>query len=513
MYNFIALLHENLPSLFQKMLQQTYLTLAAIVIAMCISIPIGIMIARKEHIRNYVLGCNSILQTLPSLAVLGFLLPIVGIGIKAALVALILYAMLPILRNTVTGLLGIPHELLEAADSIGFTPKQKILLVELPLAMPVIIAGIRTATAMGVGIATLAAFIGAGGLGDFIYQGLSLNNGNLILLGAIPAAILALVLDFAIAKLEKIISMRKILKKKYYRVMLIIVALFLFVYGVIYLSFLHKEHENQIRIGTKNFTEQLLLGEIMAQLLQAKSPLHVVRVFNLGGTLICHQALLKGEIDIYPEYTGTSYMLILKQSKLNDPISIYNYVRNSYQAEFNVRWLDNFGFNNNNVVVVREDLARNKHLTTISDLQKIAATLSIGVPPDAMERQDGYAGLRNKYHMKFDRVRLMDPGLMYKAINRKQLDSIMAFSTDGRILAYHLVILKDDLHLFPPYIAAPIIKISCLKKHPEVAGILNMLGGKLTREVMLNLNYQVDELKRSPAVVAREFLVKNKLVK
>lgn len=514
MSNFYTLLVERFPSLLHKTMQQTYMTLGAIFIAMCISIPIGIIIARKERIRSYVLGFNSILQTLPSLAVLGFLLPFLGIGIKTALVALVLYAMLPIMRNTVTGLLGLPMELLEAADGLGFTRAQKITMIELPLALPVIIAGIRSATAMVVGIATLAAFIGAGGLGDFIYEGLSLNNTNLILLGAIPAALLALFLDFLIAKLESALTYKKSAKQKKYRFALIsFIILLLGMFGLFfYLQGSKINNDNQVKIGTKNFSEQLILGEIMAQLLEANSSLNVVRVFNLGGTLVCHQAILNGEIDLYPEYTGTSYAVILKQAGLQDPALVYQFVQNAYQSKYNLEWLDVFGFNNSNAVAVRAELSKKFNLVALSDLKKVAQQFTIGVPPDFMERPDGFVGLKTKYQMQFASVRIMDPGLMYKAIQLNQLDAIMAFSTDARIAVYHLVVLTDDQHLFPPYYAAPVIRIPYIKKHPEVKQILNRLAGKISNDTMINLNYQIDELKRSPAEVAREFLLKNGLV-
>jgi len=190
-------------SLLYKTWQQLYLALSATFIAALIGIPTGIWIARKDKIKKTVLGIASIFQTIPSLALLALLIPIFGIGVKPALIALAVYAILPIVSNTVAGLIGVSPSLVEAANGLGFTRWQKMFIVELPLASAVIVAGIRTATAMSVGIATLAAFIGAGGLGDFIYQGLALANTPLILLGAIPAALLALTLDFIIARTQK----------------------------------------------------------------------------------------------------------------------------------------------------------------------------------------------------------------------------------------------------------------------------------------------------------------------
>jgi osmoprotectant transport system permease protein len=511
MIDWLAFVSEKIPLLIQKLFQQVYLTLGSILVAMIISIPLGIAIARKEKIRDYVLGFNSVLQTLPSLAVLGFLLPFLGIGAKTALVTLVLYAMLPIIRNTVTGLLGIPADLLEAADGLGLTKSQKMRLVELPLALPVIVAGIRTATAMTVGIATLAAFIGAGGLGDFIYEGLSLNNMHLILLGAIPAALLALSLDYLIAKIEKWLAAKKDSVQKKRRnwvygwvscALFMLLVFFIFVYSL-------KSNPNRVIIGTKNFSEQLILGELLAQTVEKKTQLQVIRKFNLGGTFVCHHAIVSGQIDLYPEYTGTSYAVILKQSQLKDPTQVYNYVKAAYQQRYNLIWLGVFGFNNSNAVAVSKAFSRQYHIITLSDLTKLAPRLTIGVPPDFLERPDGFLGLKETYHLHFGSVRLMDPGLMYQAIYLHQLDAIMAFSTDARIIAYNLFTLKDDRHLFPPYFAAPIVRGDVLKKHPEIASALNLLTGKINNQVMQHLNYQVDVLKKSPHSVARLFLKSN----
>ncbi len=496
---------EKFPLLIEKLLEQIYLTLGGILVATLASIPLGIAIARKERLRNYILGVCSILQTLPSLAVLGFLLPFLGIGIKTAIVTLVLYAMLPILRNTVTGLLGIPAYLLEAADGLGLTKMQKMQMVELPLALPVIVAGIRTATAMSVGIATLAAFIGAGGLGDFIYEGLSLNNMHLILLGAIPAALLALLLDYLIAIIEKSLHLRKKIWKKqslkHWAIGCFFLLLFIFM-----LFFYSKSNTNKIIIGTKNFSEQLILGELIAQTLEKKTTLQIVRKFNLGGTFISHQAIVNGQIDIYPEYTGTSYVVILKQSKLTDANQVYNYVKAAYQQRYDIIWLKVFGFNNSNAIAVRKNFSKNNKVYAISSLTFLAPHLTIGVPADFLDRPDGFLGLKEKYHLRFKKVRLMETGLMYQAINLNQLEVIMAFSTDGRIPAYHLVTLIDDKHLFPPYYAAPIVRGAVLKKHPEIASALNLLSGKINDQEMRDLNYQVDVLRKSPREVARFFL-------
>jgi osmoprotectant transport system permease protein len=202
----ISFIIEKSPELWEKMLEHLTLTGVSTGIAVMVGVPLGVWINRFAVVRGVVLGAAGIVQTIPSLAMLAFLLPFLGIGLKPALVALTLYALLPIVRNTFTGLDGVPDQIIEAAQGLGFTNRQRLFLVEMPLAVPVIVAGIRTATVICVGIATLSAFIGAGGLGDFINRGLALNNTQLILLGAVPAALLALLLDFLIGRIERMLT-------------------------------------------------------------------------------------------------------------------------------------------------------------------------------------------------------------------------------------------------------------------------------------------------------------------
>jgi len=306
-YDFI---YQHLGELAEKTGQQIYLAGFAMFLAILIGVPVGLKIARRQKAKSIVLGIANVFQTIPSLALLVFLLPFLGIGAKPAIITLSIYAFLPIIRNTVTGIEGVMPDMIEAADGLGFTRLQKLWMVELPLALPVMIAGIRTAAAMSVGIATLAAFIGAGGLGDFIYQGLSLNDNRLVLLGAIPAALLALAVDFFIARIEKFIARRRYKhwrsKGMRFRWVAAIVVFVLLIPSAFFVYTQSVSTEPVIRIGSKNFTEQLILGEMMSQIISEKAHIKVVKKFNLGSDLICHRALLKGNIDMYPEYTGTA---------------------------------------------------------------------------------------------------------------------------------------------------------------------------------------------------------------
>lgn len=509
-------LSQNLPLLLEKTWQQIYLTAIAMAVAIVIGIPLGIWIAKKNKIKPVILAIASILQTIPSLALLALLLPFLGIGVKPALVALSIYAFLPIIRNTATGIYNISPNIIEAANGLGFTAGQKLWMVELPLALPVIIAGIRTATSMSVGIATLAAFIGAGGLGDFIYQGLSLNNTPLILLGAIPAAALALILDFMIGRIEHFIAERKykhysFLHKKTYFIVSALMALFFFMFIMMF-SLWKENQSNTIIIGSKNFTEQYILAELMAQLIENDTHFTVVRKFNLGGTLFCQGALLRGDIDLYPEYSGTAYMVILKKKYTGDATQVYNDVTQAYQKQFQLAFLSPFGFNNTQALAVRQDFSSRYHVFTLSDLKTSAHQLSIGVPADFYKRPDGFISLEKYYGLQFKDVKLMDAGLMYQAIKNKDVDVIMAFSTDARIVAYHLALLQDNKHIFPPYDAAPVVRDQTLRAHPQIKYILNLLANRINNAQMQHLNYEVDIEKKSVAVVAREFLLQNNLI-
>lgn len=500
---------SKLPALAEKTFQQIYLVGFATLIAILIGVPMGIWAVRTLRVRNIILSTANILQTVPSLAILAFLIPFLGIGVKPAIVALSLYALLPIIRNTVTGIDSVSPEINEAADGLGFTRWQKLRMVQLPLALPTIIAGIRIATAMSVGIATLAAFIGAGGLGDFIFQGIALNDNRLVLLGAIPAAILALVLDYLIGQIE--IAIAKHRTQPASPIIWKTAGIFILIIALIFLGLAMKP-QNTIRIATKNFTEQYILGYLMTDMIEAKTSLHVEEKFNLGATNVCQRAMEKGEIDIYPEYTGTAYITILKQQNFGSAEQIYQQVKADYLKNFNIIWLAPFGFNDTQALVVRKDFAQQHHLNTISDLVSIVKQLTIGVPAEFIERPDAYLGLKKVYGLEFGDVRQMDPGLMYKAIANKNVDVIMAFSTDGRIPEYNLQLLQDDKHLFPAYYAAPLIRGEVLQAHPEIANTLQPLLGLLDNKTMQQLNYRVDVKKIPPETVAKEFLLSKGLL-
>jgi osmoprotectant transport system substrate-binding protein len=274
-----------------------------------------------------------------------------------------------------------------------------------------------------------------------------------------------------------------------------------------------KTEERTVAVGAKHFTEQEILGEIMAQMIERNTGIRVERRFNLGGTMVCFNALKTGDIDLYAEYTGTGLVNILGMNAINDADETYNTVKRIFRKKFNLVWLPHFGFNNTYTLTMRKEQAAKLRVKTISDLARYADRLQPGFDAEFMERPDGYRGLGKKYGFVFKKEpKQMDPGLMYKALAEKAVDVIDGFATDGRIPAYNLVVLEDDRGFFPPYYAAPLVRELMLAKYPELRTVLDRLGGQIDNETMQRMNFSVDKEERRPADVAREFLVSHGLV-
>jgi osmoprotectant transport system substrate-binding protein len=265
--------------------------------------------------------------------------------------------------------------------------------------------------------------------------------------------------------------------------------------------------QNRIVVGSKNFSEQALLGEILAQQIETRAHLAVERRFYLAGTYICQQSILAGRIDVYPEYTGTALAAVLKESPRGTSAQVYERVRQQYQARFHLDVTRPLGFNNTFAIVVRGDDAHRLHLSTISDAARYTPQWRAGFGYEFMERPDGYAGLAKTYGLQFAvPPRIMDLGLLYRALQQRQVDLVAGNSTDGLIGALGLVALADNKDYFPPYEAVPVVREQIEKLHPEVRTALDELGGKITEEEMRRMNYAVDGQHRDIADVAREFL-------
>lgn len=489
------------------------LTIIPVALATCIAIPLAIWVRDRAFLRSVALAISSIVQTIPSLAMLAFLLPLCGIGKLPAVIALTLYAILPILQNSIAAMRELPKSVIEAADGIGFSKRQRLRMVELPLAMPHIFSGIRIATTVCVGVATLSTFIGAGGLGDFINRGLSLNRMSLLLIGAGAAAALAMTLDYIVDSIG--MALRPGDKPRHLRLRYAVSGvLVIFVTGFIMIPVdsqtneVRKASSGVFRIGSKNFTEQIILGELLAQWIEMRTDLHVERYLNLGGTVICHQALTSGEIDLYVEYTGTSLLTILEHPRDPNatPVEILEEIRTEYGKRFDCAVLPPLGFENTYAVTVRRAMAERNGWKTIADLVPLAADLRGGFTAEFMERSDGLPGLMRAYGLKFGSLNDLGAELMYPAVVQNEVDVIGAFSTDGRIREFDLKPLKDNRRFFPPYQAVPIVRREAIKRLPQLEAVIRDLSGMLDNAAMTNLNHMVDVRKQDPADAARAFL-------
>lgn len=278
-------------------------------------------------------------------------------------------------------------------------------------------------------------------------------------------------------------------------------------------SFFFAKNSNTVVIGGKNFTEQDILIYLMKGVIEKKTALKVTTRAYLGGTNVVAQAIERGDLDIYAEYTGTALVNILGEEYTpSSPETVYEKVKDIYAAKKQIVWLKPFGFNNTYTLAMRTDQAKELGISTMSDLAKQSDKLKMGATHEFLERVDGYKNVQAVYDMKFASPAGMDPGLTYAACRDGNVDVIDAFSTDGRIVAFNLKVLTDDKAVFPPFYAAPIIRADTLAKHPEIAEALNLLAGKLTNEGMSALNAKVDLDGRSPNVVANEWLQANGLI-
>ncbi len=487
-------------------------------LAIGIGLPLGILLTRIKSLQTPILGFANIMQTVPSLALFGLLIPIPligGIGARTAIIALAVYALLPVIRNTVTGIVGIDPKLREAAMAMGMTGWQRLRLVEIPLAMPVILTGIRVAVVISVGVATVAAAVGAGGLGTYIFRGLRQNDNNLLIAGALASAVLALICDFALGQFEKsyvLAESRAATRRRFIAIGL--AGVLAAVVGIGFLSDFKSDISdpagegtergiNKIVVGSKDFTESIILAEILSQTLE-KEGVTVTRQFELGGNL-AHDGLLSQQIDVYPEYTGTAYTAILKHSPITDPQVVYDQTKAEYAAKFNLDVGPTLGFSNDFAILVRGDVARENSLKTISDAAPLAKNWQAGFGQDFMSRADGYPGFVKAYGFIFARQpREMDLALTYRALSSGELDIIAGNSTDGLITALDLYQLEDDRSYFPPYQA---VYISRQAVNVILDKATRALANSISTEEMRNMNYEVDGNKRPVREVVGEWLV------
>jgi osmoprotectant transport system substrate-binding protein len=273
-----------------------------------------------------------------------------------------------------------------------------------------------------------------------------------------------------------------------------------------------RSSRRDISVGSKNFTEQLILGELFAQVLEHTCNTEVQRRFYLAGTYICQQAILAGRIDVYPEYTGTALAAVLKQNAAGSAVQVYDEVKREYREKFQLDVMPPLGFNNTFAMVMRGDDAKRLGVSKLSQLAPDAATMRLGVGYEFLERQDGYKGLVRAYDLKFaDAPRVMDLGLLYRALQNRSVDIVAGSNTDGLIAVLGLVVLEDDRHYFPPYDAVPVVRPELLAKYPTARPAFDGLAGRITADEMRRMNYAVDGQHQDASVVVREFLLQHQL--
>ncbi|EEG29921.1 ABC transporter, substrate-binding protein, QAT family [[Clostridium] methylpentosum DSM 5476] len=490
---------------FLKLLwEHLEISLIAIVIAILFGGFVGILISTFQKTSKPTLGVINLLYTIPSISMLGFLIPFSGIGNATAVIALTIYALLPMVRNTHTGMTNVDPGILEAAKGMGSTRLQILFKIKLPLAMPVILSGIRSMVTMTIALAGIASFIGAGGLGVAIYRGITTNNTAMTMAGSLLIALLALVMDFLLGFIERRMKKRTVKAKRQNRIFAA-VALLLCA-GIIGGSLLQSQSKETLHIATKPMTEQYILGEMLDILIEQDTGLNVQLTQGVGGgTSNIQPAMEKGEFDLYPEYTGTGWNMVLKQSGLYTE-DLFDTMQGEYQDKLGVQWVGMYGFNNTYGLVVRREIAEKYNLKTYSDLKRVADQLIFGAEYDFFEREDGYNALCDTYGLKFKETMDLDIGLKYQAINQGKIDVMVIFTTDGQLSVSDVVVLEDDKSFYPSYLCGNVIRTQVLQEHPELEAVLRKLSGAITDESMAQMNYAVESEEKEPREVAEQFL-------
>lgn len=485
------------------------ISLVAILIAVFLGGVVGILISEFQKMAKPTLSAINFLYTIPSISMLGFLIPFSGVGNITAIIALTIYALLPMVRNTYTGMTHIDPNILEAAKGMGSTKTQILFKIKLPLAKSVILSGIRSMVTMTIALAGIASFIGAGGLGVAIYRGITTNNTAMTMVGSLLIALLALVMDFLLGLVEKHLRKHRIKKNNY--IMKIILFLLCFCIGAF--TLFPKSNSDTIHIATKPMTEQYVLGEMLDILIEQNTDLNVEITQGVGGgTSNIQPAMVSGEFDIYPEYTGTGWNMVLNKDGLYTE-DLFETMQNEYQNAFDMKWIGMYGFNNTYGLAIRKEIAEKYNIKTYSDLKSISNQLIFGAEYDFFEREDGYDALCQTYDLVFKQTMDMDIGLKYQAINQGEIDVMVIFTTDGQLSVSNVTVLEDDKNFYPSYLCGNVIRCEILEKYPELADIFYMLTGVICDEDMAQMNYAVESEGKEPREVAEIFLQDKNLLK
>ena len=491
--------------------QHVLLSLCALALGFAISLPLGVAASRSAAVRWPSLFAASLIQTIPSLALLAMFYPLLlalsalsqawfghgfpALGFAPSLIALTLYSMLPILRNAVTGIRGVDPAAVEAAEGMGMTASQRLFQVELPLAAPVIMAGARTAAVWTIGAATLATPVGQTSLGNYIFSGLQTENWVYVLFGCVASAVLALGADQLLGLVESGLAARRPWR-------IWAGAIGLVAGSVAALSpLLGASPADAYQIGAKNFSEQYILAELMAARLRGAGAR--VSVKEDLGSATAYRAVASGEIDAYVDYSGTLWANVLHRTDNPGRAAVLAGLTGELKRRDGVTVLGAVGFENAYVLVMRADRARALGIASLADLAAHAPGLKLGSDLEFLSRPE-WASIRTAYGLAFARLTSYQPTFMYRALEDGEADVISAFSSDGRIAADRLVVLADPRGALPPYDA--VILISPRRAHDtRLRGVLRPLIGAIPVEAMRAANFSVDrdKDKLGPAQAAR----------
>jgi osmoprotectant transport system permease protein len=478
--------------------QHVLLSVSALALGFLISLPLAVLASRSAAVRWPSLFVASLIQTIPSLALLALFYPLLlalsalarsrfghgfqALGFLPSLLALTLYSMLPILRNGVTGIMGVDRAAVEAARGIGMTDLQRLFWVEIPLAAPVVMAGVRTAAVWTIGAATLATSIGQTSLGNYIFQGLQTENWVFVLFGCAASAGLALSADQLLGLIESGLTSRRP-----WRIWSGVVGLVVGTVAALSPLAVASVGRSYV-IGSKNFSEQSILSELMASRLEAAGA-RVVQKQDLGSAT-AYRALAAGELDVYVDYSGTLWTNVLGRKDNPGREAVLRDLTAALRRRDGVLVLGPLGFENAYALAMRADRARSLGIASIEDLTKRAGQLNLGSDIEFLSRPE-WTALERAYGLKFRKETSYQPTFMYRALADGEADVISAFSSDGRIAADHLVVLADPRHALPPYDAVILIS-PARAQDPRLLGALRPLVGSIPVSAMRAANYSVD---------------------
>ena len=497
----------------ERLAWHVLLSAAALALGLLIALPLGVLAARSPRLRWPSLALAGLVQTIPSLALLALFYPLLlllsnlakatfghgfsALGFLPSLLALTLYSMLPILRNTVAGLTGVDPAVVEAARGVGMTDAQRLWRVELPLSVPVIMAGVRTAAVWTIGAATLSTPVGQTSLGDYIFSGLQTENWAMVLTGCVASAGLALVVDQLLGLVERGAERRD---RRIWGAGLLGLAIGLAVAVAPLAANLAPRPSNYV-IGAKNFSEQYILAELMADRLEGQGG-SVTRKINLGSA-VAYRALAAGEIDAYVDYSGTLWANVLGRKDNPGRAAVLDGLRTELKRRDGVVLLAPLGFENAYALAMRRDRAQALGIKTLADLSAKASQLTMGGDLEFFSRPE-WTSVETTYGLNFKTKRQFQPTFMYRALGSGEADVISAFSSDGRIAADDLVVLGDPKGALPPYDAVLLIAPGRAEDR-RLRAALAGLDGAIGVEAMRAANYSVDrdQDKRSPTEAAR----------